>query len=102
MRGYSLETLRADVIAGVTVGLVLLPQALAFSLLAGLPPEMGLYSAIVASIIGALWGSSSHLHTGPTNTASLLTLSVVLPLATPGTPEFMAFAGMLAVLAGVL
>lgn len=102
MRGYSLETLRADVIAGATVGLVLLPQALAFSLLAGLPPEMGLYSAIVASIIGALWGSSSHLHTGPTNTASLLTLSVVLPLATPGTPEFMALAGMLAVLAGVL
>ncbi|MFQ3630378.1 SulP family inorganic anion transporter [Roseiflexus sp.] len=102
MRGYSFETLRADVVAGVTVGLVLLPQALAFSLLAGLPPEMGLYSAIVASIVGALWGSSSHLHTGPTNTASLLTLSVILPLATPGTPEFMALAGMLAVLAGVL
>ncbi|MGB9753447.1 SulP family inorganic anion transporter [Roseiflexus castenholzii] len=102
MRGYSLETLRADLVAGVTVGLVLLPQALAFSLLAGLPPEMGLYSAIVASIIGALWGSSSHLHTGPTNTASLLTLSVILPLAAPGTPEFMALAGMLAVLAGAL
>lgn len=102
MRGYSLDTLRADLVAGVTVGLVLLPQALAFSLLAGLPPEMGLYSAIVASIVGALWGSSSHLHTGPTNTASLLTLSVILPLATPGTPEFMALAGMLAVLAGAL
>ena len=79
VRGYSLETLRADLVAGITVGLVLLPQALAFSLLAGLPPEMGLYSAIVASIVGALWGSSSHLHTGPTNTASLLTLSVILP-----------------------
>ncbi len=102
IRGYSFETLRADLVAGVTVGLVLLPQALAFSLLAGLPPEMGLYSAIVASIVGALWGSSSHLHTGPTNTASLLTLSVILPLATPGTSEFMALAGMLAVLAGVL
>jgi SulP family sulfate permease len=102
VRGYSLETLRADLVAGITVGLVLLPQALAFSLLAGLPPEMGLYSAIVASIVGALWGSSSHLHTGPTNTASLLTLSVILPLAAPGTPEFIAAAGMLAILAGAL
>ena len=56
MRGYSLKTLRADLVAGITVGLVLLPQALAFSLLAGLPPEMGLFSAIVSSIVGALWG----------------------------------------------
>lgn len=102
LRGYSLDMLRADIVAGVTVGLVLLPQALAFPLLAGLPPESGLYAAITASIVGALWGSSSHLHTGPTNTASLLTLSVILPLATPGTPEFIALAGMLAVLAGAL
>jgi len=102
LRGYTLDTLRADVVAGVTVGLVLLPQSLAFSLLAGLPPEMGLYSAIVAAIVGALWGSSSHLHSGPTNTASLLTLSVLLPIASPGTPEFMAAAGLLAVLAGAM
>lgn len=102
LRGYTLDTLRADLLAGVTVGLVLLPQSLAFALLAGLPPEMGLYSAIVAAIVGALWGSSSHLHSGPTNTASLLTLSVLLPIASPGTPQFMAAAGLLAVLAGAM
>lgn len=100
LRHYPRGALRDDLLAGVTVGLVLLPQALAFSLLAGLPPVMGLYSAIVASIVGALWGSSSHLHSGPTNTASIVTLSVLLPIAAPGSPEFMAAAGLIAVMAG--
>src|SRR5690349_19601545 len=90
LRGYSQERLRADLIAGASVGVVLLPQSLAFSLLAGLPPTMGLYAAIMASIVGALWGSSSHLHSGPTDTASILTLSVLLPIAAPGSPEFIA------------
>jgi SulP family sulfate permease len=102
IQSYPRQTLRADLIAGVTVGIVLLPQALAFSLLAGLPPEMGLYSAILAAIVGALWGSSIHLHSGPTNTASILTLSVLLPIAAPGSPEFIAAAGLVAVMAGVM
>jgi sulfate permease, SulP family len=100
LRGYSADALRADLIAGATVGVVLLPQSLAFSLLAGLPPEMGLYAAILAAIVGALWGSSSHLHSGPTNTASILTLSVLLPIAEPGTPRFLAAAGLIAVMSG--
>lgn len=99
---YSLGSLRADLVAGATVGLVLLPQSLAFSLLAGLPPEMGLYSAVVASIVGALWGSSSHLHSGPTNTASILAFSVLLPIAEPGSPQFIAAAGLIAVIAGLI
>jgi SulP family sulfate permease len=102
LRGYSRQALRADLLAGATVGLVLLPQALAFALLAGLPPEMGLYAAITAAIAGALWGSSSHLHSGPTNTASILALSVLLPIVAPGTPEFLAAAGLIAVLSGVI
>lgn len=102
LRAYPRAALRADALAGVTVGLVLLPQALAFSLLAGLPPAMGLYAAVAASIVGALWGSSSHLNSGPTNTASLITLSVLLPIAAPGTPEFIAAAGLIAVLAGAI
>lgn len=101
-RGYSLAALRADLIAGATVGVVLLPQALAFSLLAGLPPTMGLYAAIVAAIAGAIWGSSNHLHSGPTNTASILTLSVLLPIAEPGSPEFIAAAGLIAVISGMI
>lgn len=101
LRQYSPASLRGDLVAGVTVGIVLLPQALAFSLLAGLPPVMGLYAAIVAAIVGALWGSSNHLHTGPTNTASILTLSVLLPIAAPGTPAFVTAAGLIAVMAGL-
>jgi sulfate permease, SulP family len=102
LQGYGVDTLRADLLAGATVGLVLLPQALAFSLLAGLPPQMGLYSAIVAAIVGALWGSSHHLHSGPTNTAAILTLSVLLPIAEPGSPAFIAAAGLIAVMAGLI
>lgn len=102
LRTYTGAALRADLLAGATVGLVLLPQALAFSLLAGLPPAMGLYGAIVAAIAGALWGSSSHLHSGPTNTASIITLSALLPIAAPGSPEFIAAAGLIAVLAGLI
>ncbi|MFV9506930.1 MAG: SulP family inorganic anion transporter [Oscillochloridaceae bacterium umkhey_bin13] len=102
LRNYPLAAWRVDLLAGITVGLVLLPQALAFSLLAGLPPTMGLYAACVAAIFGALWGSSSHLHSGPTNTASLLTLSVLAPLFAVGSPEYIAAAGLLAVLAGAI
>jgi SulP family sulfate permease len=102
LRGYGVASLQADLLAGVTVGLVLVPQALAFSLLAGLPPAMGLYAAVVAAVVGGLWGSSSHLHSGPTNTASILTLSVLAPLFAPGSPEFIMAAGLVAVLAGVI
>ncbi len=102
LRGYTRAALRADLIAGASVGVVLLPQSLAFSLLAGLPPTMGLYAAILASVVGALWGSSSHLNSGPTNTASILTLSVLLPIAAPGSPRFIAAAGLIAVMAGVI
>jgi SulP family sulfate permease len=89
-------------IAGLTVAIVMLPQAIAYALIAELPPEVGLYSAIVAAVVGALWGSSIHLHTGPTNTASLLVLTTLLPIAVPGTPEYIAAAGLLAVVAGVI
>ena len=102
LRAYSRAALGADLLAGVTVGLVLVPQALAFSLLAGLPPAMGLYSAVVAAVVGALWGSSSHLHSGPTNTASILTLSVIAPLFVVGSPEFVTAAGLVAVMAGLM
>jgi sulfate permease, SulP family len=101
LRNYRRADLLPDLIAGVTVGVVLLPQGLAFALLAGLPPQMGLYAAVVGAIAGALWGSSSHLQSGPTNTASALTLSVLLPIAIPGSPEFIAAAALIAILAGL-
>jgi sulfate permease, SulP family len=101
LRQYQWQELQPDLIAGITVGVVLLPQAIAFSLVAGLPPEMGLHAAVVAAIVGALWGSSNHLHTGPTNSASILILSVLIPIAEPGTPLFIQAAGLLALIIGL-
>jgi len=103
LRGYRPTTdLRPDALAGLTVALIIIPQAIAYALIAELPPQMGLYAAIIGAIVGALWGSSNHLQTGPTNAASLLVLSVLLPLATPGTPEYLAAAGLLTFMVGIL
>lgn len=101
-RGYNRANLRPDLIAGLTVGVVLLPQAIAFSLLAQLPPQMGLYTAIIGGIVAALWGSSEHLHTGPTNTLSLLVFSTLAISTLPGSQEYVLAAGVLAVMAGAL
>ncbi len=101
MRTYSLGKMRADLLAGLTVGVLLLPQAIAYALIAELPPQMGLYSAIVTAIVAALWGSSAHLHSGPTNAGSLLAFATLVTVASPGTPEYIAAAGLLAVMVGV-
>lgn len=90
-----------DLVAGLTVGLIALPQSIAFALIAHLPPAMGLYTTIVATIVGALWGSSNQMKTGPANAISILVLSVLLGIAPPGTPEFIIAAGMVAVMAGI-
>ncbi|HNS01904.1 MAG TPA: SulP family inorganic anion transporter [Anaerolineae bacterium] len=102
LRAYQRQHLRPDLIAGVTVGVVSLPQGIAFALLAGLPAEMGIYTSIIAAVVGALWGSSNQLSTGPTNSSSLLVFSVLLPIALPGSPAYIAAAGLLAVMAGAL
>jgi SulP family sulfate permease len=101
---YSQANLRPDLIAGLTVGVVLLPQAIAYALIAELPPQVGLYAAIVAAIVGAFWGSSHHLQTGPTNAISLLVLSTLMSTATTTTTttDFLVMAGMLAVMVGIL
>jgi len=100
-REYNRADLQADFFAGLTVALVFLPQAIAFALLAELPPQMGLYAAIVASVVAALWGSSRHLQSGPTNTSALLVFSTLVLVAAPGTPEYLAAAGLLAVMVGL-
>ena len=99
-RDYTGDNIRPDLMAGVTVAVILLPQALAFALIAELPPVMGLYAAVMASVVGALWGSSNHTHTGPTTAISLLVLSALMTTADPGTPEYIVAAGMLAFMAG--
>ncbi len=102
LRGIRTADVRPDLVAGLTIAVVLLPQAIAYAMIAELPPQMGIYTAVVAAIVGALWGSSRHLHTGPTNASSLLVLATLLMVARPGTPEFITAAGLLAVMVGVL
>lgn len=102
LKNYRREDLRPDLTAGLTVAVVLLPQAIAYALIAELPPDVGLYSAVVTTIVAAIWGSSAHLHTGPTNAASLVVLSTLLNVAEPGTPEFIVSAGVMAVLSGII
>jgi SulP family sulfate permease len=102
LRSYKRGDLQPDLMAGLTVAIVLLPQAIAYAMIAELPPQVGLYAAIVTAVIGALWGSSDHLHTGPTNSTSLLVLSILLPVATVGSKEFLAAAGLMAILVGII
>ncbi|MCL4802821.1 MAG: STAS domain-containing protein [Anaerolineae bacterium] len=99
--GYNRENLRPDLLAGLTVGIIMLPQAIAYSLLAGLPPKMGLYTAVVGGIAAALWGSSDQLHSGPTNTTSLLLFSTLAILVAPNSTGFIVAAGLMTIMVGV-
>lgn len=80
-RHYSFHKLRRDVVAGLTVSVVEVPQAMAYALIAGVPPQYGIYTSILQGIIGALLSSSEHLTTGPTNTQSLLIASAATRVA---------------------
>jgi SulP family sulfate permease len=93
-------SLSRDVIAGVSVAFVLVPQSLAYAQLAGLPPEHGLYAAAFAPIAAAIAASSPYLQTGPTAITSLLVLGAVSAHAPAGTAEFVQLAAVLAVLVG--
>ncbi|MBU1425572.1 MAG: SulP family inorganic anion transporter [Gammaproteobacteria bacterium] len=93
---------RTDLIAGVTVALVLIPQSMAYAQLAGLPAYYGLYAAFLPGMIAALWGSSAQLATGPVAVVSLLTASALAPLAATGSDQFIALAILLALLVGAI
>ncbi|HET6718990.1 MAG TPA: SulP family inorganic anion transporter, partial [Rhodocyclaceae bacterium] len=94
--------LRAYLIAGITVALVLIPQSMAYAQLAGLPAYFGLYAAFIPVMIAAMWGSSGQLGTGPVAVVSLLTASSLAPFAAAGSPEFIALAILLAFLVGAI
>lgn len=99
---YHGATLRADLLAGLTVALVLVPQSMAYAQLAGLPAYYGLYAAFLPVAVAALWGSSNQLGTGPVAVASLLTASALTPLAAPGSDQFVALAILLALMVGIV
>jgi SulP family sulfate permease len=96
------ETIRTDLLAGITVALVLIPQSMAYAQLAGLPAYYGLYAAFLPGIIAAMWGSSAQLATGPVAVASLLTASALAPLAATGSEQFVALAILLALMVGLI
>ncbi|MGD8575879.1 MAG: SulP family inorganic anion transporter [Thiohalophilus sp.] len=96
------DVVRADLVAGITVALVLVPQSMAYAQLAGLPVVYGLYASFVPVIVASLWGSSSQLHTGPVAMLSLMSAAALIPLASPGSADFIELSVMLAMMVGIL
>lgn len=94
--------LRADATAGLIGAIVVLPQGVAFATLAGMPPEYGLYCAMVPAIVAALFGSSWHAVSGPTNAVSLFVFATVAPLAAPGSAAYVSLVLTLSFLAGAI
>ncbi|WP_339138733.1 MAG: SulP family inorganic anion transporter [Candidatus Electrothrix sp. GW3-4] len=95
------QTIKDDLMAGLTGAVIVLPQGVAFATIAGLPPEYGLYTAMITPIIAALFGSSFHLISGPTTAISIVVFSSVSRYAEAGSPEFINLALTLTFLAGV-
>jgi SulP family sulfate permease len=94
--------IRADVLAGLTGAIVVLPQGIAFALLAGMPPQYGLYAAMVPCLIAALFGSSRLMVTGPANAISLTTMALITPLAIVESSQYVAYVLTLSFLVGAL
>ncbi|MFZ5524440.1 MAG: SulP family inorganic anion transporter [Pseudomonadota bacterium] len=92
---------RADLLAGLAGALIVLPQGVAFATIAGMPPEYGLYAAMLPAIIAALFGSSWHLVSGPTTAISIAVFAAMSPLADPGSPEFISMVLTLTFLTGL-
>lgn len=100
--GYDRSGVRADLSAGLTVGVMLIPQGMAYALIAGMPPIYGLYSALVPLVVYALIGSSRHLSVGPVALVSLLVAAGVGPLAGGDPERYVRLALLLALMVGVL
>ncbi len=99
--GYNFAKFRVDLIAGITVALVLIPQSMAYAQLAGLPAYYGLYAAFLPPMIASLFGSSNQLATGPVAVVSLMSAASLEPLATAGSAEFIAYSITLALTVGI-
>jgi sulfate permease, SulP family len=95
------SSLKADALAGLTGGIILVPQGVAFATVAGMPPEYGLYAAMIPAIVAALWGSSWHLVSGPTTAISIVVFATISPLASPGSDHYVKLVLTLTLLVGV-
>lgn len=99
---YDRRDLRSDLAAGLTIGAMLVPQGMAYALLAGLPPEIGLYASIVPVIVYAIFGTSRQLAVGPVAIVSLITASALAPLFEQGTAGYVSAAALLALMVGAV
>jgi SulP family sulfate permease len=95
------RTMRDDLLAGVSGALIVLPQGVAFATIAGMPPQYGLYAAMIPAVIGALFGSSWHLVSGPTTAISIAVFAALSHQAAPGSPEYIKLVLTLTFLVGV-
>ncbi|MDY6890895.1 MAG: sulfate permease [Pseudomonadota bacterium] len=102
LKGYNREALTCDLVAAAIVTIILIPQSLAYALLAGLPPEVGLYASILPPVAYALFGTSRTLAVGPVAVVSLMTAAAVGNLALAGSAEYLVAAIALAFLSGVI
>jgi MFS superfamily sulfate permease-like transporter len=100
-KGYSATALKQDLLAGITVALVLIPQSMAYAQLAGLPAYYGLYASFLPPMVAALFGSSRRLATGPVAVVSMMTAATLEPLAVTGGQAYIAYAVLLAFCVGV-
>ena len=96
------QTLRSDLLSGLTVAIVVIPQAVAFAAIAGMPPQYGLYAGMIPAIVAALFGSSWHLMSGPTTAASIVLLSSLSAFAEPLSPEYVSLALTLTFMVGLI
>ncbi|MFZ5825508.1 MAG: SulP family inorganic anion transporter [Bacillota bacterium] len=102
LRNYKREDLSGDLSAGLTVAVMLVPQGMAYALLAGLPPVIGLYAVTIPLIVYALLGTSRQLAVGPVAMMSLLTLAGVSRLAEPMSEQYIAYVLLLSLMVGVI
>lgn len=101
LKGYNGQKLGADLISGLTVALVLIPQSMAYAQLADLPAYYGLYAAFLPPLVAAIFGSSHQLATGPVAVVSLMTSTALAPLASAGSEQFIAYAILLSLMVGL-
>lgn len=102
LKTYRRDFIAGDITAGLIVTVMLIPQSLAYAMLAGLPPEVGLYASLLPLVAYALFGSSMTLAVGPVAVSSLMTASALMPIATAGSADYISLSVLLAFLSGLM
>ena len=102
IKHYSYDDFANDSVAAIVVTIMLIPQSLAYALLAGLPPEIGLYASIIPLVLYSIFGTSKTLAVGPVAVIALMTFAACSKFANPGTTEFVSIAIIIAILSGII